>query len=102
MSLSISGMSTPICPCPQIQSVAFTCRDAERSAALFCDSLGFTLLGQDSIEGGAEAALLGLGLGQLRRLRLGVGEERLDLLQVLDPGAGQRPGRDDSSRVAQL
>ncbi|QPN66679.1 VOC family protein [Synechococcus sp. CBW1006] len=86
-------MSPSICPRPQIQSVAFTCRDAERSAAFFCDSLGFTLLGQDCIQGGAEAALLGLGQGQLRRLRLGVGQERLDLLQVLDPGAGQRPGR---------
>ncbi|MCP9828714.1 lactoylglutathione lyase [Synechococcus sp. L2F] len=78
---------------PHIEAVAITCASAERSAAFFCASLGFIRLAEERVEGGPQAALFGLPQGRLQRVQLGLGEERLDLIEVLDPGPGQRPGR---------
>lgn len=78
---------------PRIEAVGFPCADAGASAAFFCERLGFTCLAEEQLDGGAEAALLGLEGGRLRRLQLGIGQERLNLVQVLDPGVGRRPGR---------
>lgn len=80
-------------PGPHIEAVAITCANAERSAAFYCQRLGFQRLGEQRLEGGPEAALFGLPDGQLQRVQLQLGEERLDLVEVLDPGRGQRPGR---------
>ncbi|MCT0230070.1 VOC family protein [Synechococcus sp. CS-1324] len=80
-------------PGPHIEAVAITCSSAERSASFFCGSLGFVRLGDHRLVQGPEAALFGLPEGRLLRVQLQLGEERLDLIEVLDPGPGERPGR---------
>jgi catechol 2,3-dioxygenase-like lactoylglutathione lyase family enzyme len=78
---------------PRIEAVGFPCADAEASAAFFCDGLGFRFLEEELLEDPSETAPFALEGARLRRLRLGAGEEWLDLLQVLDPGEGRRPPR---------
>lgn len=79
-------------PWPQLQAVSFSCGDAEACAAFFCSQLGFRRL--DAIEPGeAYAALVGLPGARLRLVRLALGEELLELLEVVELAAGQRPGR---------
>ena len=79
-------------PWPHLEAVSFSCGDAEACAAFFCSQLGFRRV--DAIEPGpAYAALVGLPGARLRLVRLALGRERLDLLEVLELAAGQRPGR---------
>ncbi|MEY3768191.1 MAG: hypothetical protein RLZZ11_1261 [Cyanobacteriota bacterium] len=78
---------------PRVLSFGFTCRDAAASADLFVRSLGFEALSDEQHSPGAYGRLLGLPQSWLRRIVLGIGEERLELLQVLDPGPDQRAAR---------
>lgn len=77
---------------PHLEAVSFSCGDAEACAAFFCSQLGFRRL--DTVEPGeAYAALVGLAGAHLRLVRLALGAEVLELLEVVKLAAGQRPGR---------
>ena len=77
---------------PHLQAVSFSCGDAEACAGFFCSQLGFRRL--DALDpGDAYATLVGLPGAHLRLVRLALGAEVLELLEVVELAAGQRPGR---------
>ena len=77
---------------PHLEAVSFSCGDAEACAAFFCCQLGFRRL--DAIDPGPDyAALVGLPGAQLKLVRLALGQEHLELLEVRELAPGQRPGR---------
>ena len=79
-------------PWPHLEAVSFSCADAEACAAFFCSHLGCRRL--DAIEPGpGYAKLIGLPGARLKLVRLALGRERLELLEVQELGPGQRPGR---------
>ena len=78
---------------PRILGFGFTCRNAGTSADLFEHSLGFQRLADDQLSAGSYSRLLGLPEARLRRIVLGIGEEQLELLEVIDPGPNQRAGQ---------
>ena len=79
-------------PWPLLEAASFSCSDADACAAFFCSQLGFRRL--DAIDPGPEyAALVGLPGARLKLVRLALGRERLELLEVQELAAGQRPGR---------
>ena len=79
-------------PWPHLEAVSFSCADAEVCAAFFCSQLGFRRL--DAIDPGpGYASLIGLPEARLKLVRLALGRERLELLEVQELGPGQRPGR---------
>jgi catechol 2,3-dioxygenase-like lactoylglutathione lyase family enzyme len=78
---------------PHLQSVGFTCRDAEELADWYGRWLGFQPGERREHHADAYAALIGLPGASLIRQTLHLGEERLELHQVCDPGPGARPGR---------
>jgi len=78
---------------PHIRSIGFTCRDAEAVAAFYIAHLGCRRGDSFEIDGGPYAELLGLTGSRLKVLRMQLGAEQLELLQVLDLGTGLRPGR---------
>ena len=77
---------------PHLHSVGFTCTGADGLAAWFERWLGFRRLATSEHNGDAYCSLVGLAGARLRRLTLAIGEERLELSEVLDPAA-HRPGR---------
>jgi len=81
-----------LAPWPHLEAVSFSCADAEACAAFFCSHLGCRRL--DAIEPGpGYANLIGLPGARLKLVRLALGRERLELLEVRELGPGQRPGR---------
>ena len=77
---------------PHLAAVSFSCSDADGCAAFFCSQLGFRRL--EAIEPGpAYAALIGLQGARLKLVRLALGSEHLELLEVLELAPGQRPGQ---------
>ena len=79
-------------PWPHLEAVGFSCADAEACAASFCSQLGCRRL--DAIDPGpGYASLIGLPGARLKLVRLALGQERLELLEVQELGPGQRPGR---------
>ncbi|QVL54380.1 MAG: VOC family protein [Cyanobium sp. M30B3] len=81
-----------LAPWPHLEAVSFSCADAEACAAFFCSQLGCRRL--DAIEPGpGYASLIGLPGAQLKLVRLALGRERLELLEVQALPPGQRPGR---------
>jgi catechol 2,3-dioxygenase-like lactoylglutathione lyase family enzyme len=78
---------------PQILSIGFTCRHADAIANFFESHLGCQRLEEISIDGGAYSGLIGLNGSQLKLIRLGLGSERLELMQVEKLGPGLRSGR---------
>lgn len=85
-------MAPDLPPWPHLEAVSFSCADAEACAAFFCSQLGCRRL--DAIHpGAAYASLIGLPGAQLKLVRLALGQERLELLEVLELAPGQRPGR---------
>jgi uncharacterized protein GlcG (DUF336 family)/catechol 2,3-dioxygenase-like lactoylglutathione lyase family enzyme len=81
-----------LAPWPHLEAVSFSCGDAEACAAFFCSQLGFRRL--DAIDPGpGYASLIGLPGAQLKLVRLALGRERLELLEVQALPPGQRPGR---------
>jgi uncharacterized protein GlcG (DUF336 family)/catechol 2,3-dioxygenase-like lactoylglutathione lyase family enzyme len=79
-------------PWPHLDAVSFSCADAEACAAFFCSQLGFRRLGAIT-PGPGYASLIGLPGARLKLVRLALGQERLELLEVQALGPGQRPGR---------
>ena len=88
-------MSTTLPPTalPHIRSIGFSCRDADSLATFYCAQLGFQRGKRATINGGAYAALLGLPNSQLQLQQLHIGQETLELTQVLELGPGLRPGQ---------
>jgi uncharacterized protein GlcG (DUF336 family)/catechol 2,3-dioxygenase-like lactoylglutathione lyase family enzyme len=81
-----------LAPWPHLEAVSFSCADAEACAAFFCSQLGCRRL--DAIDPGpAYSRLIGLPGAQLKLVRLALGRERLELLEVRELGPGQRAGR---------
>lgn len=78
---------------PRILGFGFTCRDAAASADVFVHALGFKRLSDEQLNAGAYGRLLGLPQSRLRRIVLGISDERLELLEVIDPGPNQRAAR---------
>ncbi|MFM7229475.1 MAG: VOC family protein [Cyanobacteriota bacterium] len=77
---------------PHLQSVGFTCTGADGLAEWFEHWLGCRRLAASEHDDDAYCSLIGLAGARLRRLVLAIGEERLELTEVLDPGP-HRPGR---------
>ena len=78
---------------PHLCSVGFTTANAEASAQFFEGTLGFQRGETLVLEGGPYAQLVGLPGSQLKLVRLHLGEEILELTEVLSLGAGLRPGQ---------
>ncbi|MBM5783334.1 MAG: lactoylglutathione lyase [Cyanobacteria bacterium K_DeepCast_35m_m1_288] len=78
---------------PYIRSIGFTCRDAEALASFYTSHLGCRRQECLEIEAGSYAELIGLPGSRLKLLRLKLGAEQLELLEVLELGAGLHPGR---------
>jgi catechol 2,3-dioxygenase-like lactoylglutathione lyase family enzyme len=78
---------------PHIRSLGFTCRDAEALTGFYTTHLGCRRGESLELEAGAYTELLGLAGSRLKLVRLHLGAEQLELLQVLEPGPGLRPGR---------
>ena len=79
-------------PLPHIDSVGFTCRDADALAAWYERWLGFRRIADQEHAGDSYGLLVGLPGARLRRLTLQLGQEHLELSQVVASGA-HRPGR---------
>jgi catechol 2,3-dioxygenase-like lactoylglutathione lyase family enzyme len=77
---------------PHIRSLGFTSGDAEALASFYTSYLGCR---QEcfELEAGSYAELIGLAGSRLKVLRLQLGTEQLELLEVLELGPGLRPGR---------
>ena len=80
-------------PRPRILGFGFTCQNAKASASFYQQHLGFRLLAEETLDPGGYGVLLGLPHARLRRVQLALGQEHLELLEVADPGQGQRAGR---------
>lgn len=78
---------------PHIRNIGFTCRDAEALASFYTSHLGCRRQECLELEAGSYAELIGLPGSRLKLLRLKLGAEQLELLEVLELGEGVRPGR---------
>ncbi len=78
---------------PQISSIGFTTANAETTADFFETSLGFRRGESLLVEAGPYAQLVGLPGSRLKLVRLHLGDETLELTEVLSLGEGLRPGR---------
>ena len=78
---------------PRLLAVSLSTADVDAAASFYCQRLGFKRLLDQDLVPESTCSLLGLPQAHLRRVVLQLGEERLELVQVLDPGPGQRPGR---------
>lgn len=78
---------------PHIRSIGFTCRDADALASFYTSHLGCRRQECLELEAGSYAELMGLPGSRLKLLRLQLGAEQLELLEVLELGAGLRAGR---------
>jgi uncharacterized protein GlcG (DUF336 family)/catechol 2,3-dioxygenase-like lactoylglutathione lyase family enzyme len=89
--IAAAGAAT-LPPWPHLEAVGFSCADAEAIASFFCSRLGCRRL--DAIHPGpGYASLIGLPGARLKLVRLALGGEHLELLEVQDPGPGERAGR---------
>ena len=79
---------------PRVLQLGFSSADANAAADFYGRYLGFEPGEELLIDGGAYGELIGLPLGRLRLRRLQLGHECLEICQVLEPGPGQRPGRE--------
>ena len=80
-------------PSPHISSIGFTTANAEATADFFETNLGFSRGESLLLEAGPYAQLLGLAGSRLKLVRLHLGDETLELTEVLSLGEGLRPGR---------
>ena len=78
---------------PHIASIGFSCSDAESLARFYETHLGCRRAESIEIHGGPYAELIGLPGSRLRLQRLRLGQEWLELSEVLELGPGLRPGR---------
>ena len=80
-------------PSTHISSVGFTTANAEAAAHFYADALGFRRSETLLVEAGPYAELVGLPGSKLKLVRLQLGQETLELSEVLSLGPGLRPGR---------
>ncbi|MEX0588489.1 MAG: VOC family protein [Cyanobium sp.] len=80
-------------PSPRISSFGFTTANAGAAARFYQDTLGFHLGETLLVEAGPYAQLVGLPGSRLKLVRLHLGDETLELTEVLALGDGLRPGR---------
>jgi catechol 2,3-dioxygenase-like lactoylglutathione lyase family enzyme len=80
-------------PSPHISSIGFTTANAEATAIFFEQTLGFSRGERLLVEAGPYAELVGLPGSKLKLVRLQLGQETLELCEVLALGPGLRPGR---------
>jgi catechol 2,3-dioxygenase-like lactoylglutathione lyase family enzyme len=80
-------------PSPHISSVGFTTANAEAAAHFYEDALGFRHSETLLVEAGPYAELVGLPGSKLKLVRLQLGQETLELTEVLALGPGLRPAR---------
>ncbi|MBV2351855.1 VOC family protein [Synechococcus sp. HK05] len=78
---------------PHIRSLGFTCRNAEALASFYTSHLGCLRQECLELEAGDYAELIGLPGSRLKLLRLRLGDEQLELLEVLELGPNLRAGR---------
>ena len=78
---------------PQISSIGFTTANAEATAIFFEQTLGFTRGESLLVEAGPYAQLVGLPGSRLKLVRLHLGDETLELTEVLSLGEGLGTGR---------
>ncbi|MCT0227832.1 VOC family protein [Synechococcus sp. CS-1331] len=78
---------------PHISSIGFTTANAEATAIFFEQTLGFSRGESLLVDAGPYAQLLGLAGSRLKLVRLRLGEETLELTELLSLGEGLRPGR---------
>ena len=83
----------PTTALPRLLQVGFSCGDLEGLVAFYCQSLGFDAGGRVELNDGPYGQLIGLPEARLVVQRLQLGQECLELTQVIDPGPGQRAGR---------
>jgi len=89
--IAAAGAAT-LAPWPHLEAVSFSCADADACAAFFCSQLGFRRL--DVLQPGqGYAQLIGLPGARLKLVRLALGRERLELLEVEALASGERAGR---------
>ena len=78
---------------PHVCSAGFTTTDAEAAAQFFEGTLRFQRGDTLLVEGGPYAQLVGLPGSRLKLVRLHLGDEILELTEILHLGSGLRPGR---------
>ena len=78
---------------PQVLQIGFTCRNAAAASQFYNHYLGFETGSSFALQGGAYATLLGIPGAALKVQRLQLGQECLELLEVVDPGPGHRAAR---------
>ncbi len=78
---------------PRIRSLGFTTANAEQLAHFYGVNLGCQPGRSLAIEGGRYAELIGLPGSRLMLKQLHLGQEQLELTEVLALGPGLRPGR---------
>lgn len=78
---------------PQILEIGFTTADAEAAAQFFEGTLGFKRGDTLVVDAGPYAQLVGLAGSRLKLVRLHLGDETLELTEVLHLGDGLRAGR---------
>ena len=78
---------------PHIQSIGFTCSDADQLADFYCTHLGFRHTATFQVDGGAYGQLLGLAGSRLKVVQLQLGAEQLELTEVIHRDAELREGR---------
>ncbi|MCP9890661.1 VOC family protein [Cyanobium sp. Aljojuca 7D2] len=80
-------------PLPHLLQIGFTTANADATADFFETSLGFRRGESLLVEAGPYAQLVGLPGSRLKLVRLHLGDETLELTEVLSLGEGLRPGR---------
>lgn len=79
---------------PHLLQVGFTSANSEAAAGFYCQRLGFDPPEQLLIEAGPYGRLIGLPNASLKLLRLQLNDACLEILEVLEAGSSERPGRD--------
>lgn len=78
---------------PRLLQIGFSCRDVDAAAQFYGERLGFELGARHELRGGAYGQLVGLPESTLLLQRLHLGQDCLELSQIVEPGPEQRPGR---------
>ncbi|MBM5799525.1 MAG: VOC family protein [Cyanobacteria bacterium K_DeepCast_35m_m2_023] len=78
---------------PRLLQVGFGSHNAEALVVFYRDHLGFAAQQPFTLQGGAYCQLIGLPEATLLLQRLHLGDECLEITQVIDAGPGQRPWR---------
>ena len=78
---------------PRVLQFGFSSADAARAVDFYCQSLGFEAAETLQLDGGGYGQLLGLPQKRFRVTRLHLGEETLEILEVLEADGSRAAGR---------